>query len=83
MRNAHLYKILRRHGLVSLHLSNREIGHLRNLWGLNNERFLYMRCLAAYICDELPPEGIFVKELNTNFGGTLTIELGKVENEEG
>ena len=83
MKNAHLYKILRRHGLVSLSLSNREIGHLKNVMGLKNEKFLLMRCLGAYICDELPPEGIFVKELNTKFGGTLTIDLGKVENEEG
>jgi len=37
--------------------------------------------MCFYLTEDLPEEGIFIKELNFKLGGTMTIDLRGIKNE--
>lgn len=69
-------KLIRRHKLLfkTSNLTDREISMVKNALGYTTWRgFLITLLMYHYLHDELPEDGIYIKELNVRFGGTTTI----------
>jgi hypothetical protein len=77
----HACRILRRYGLMRANWSDQDISWVKNWLGFGYmtwKEFIITICLSKYLNDTLPDEGIYIEELNVRFGGTLTIEVGKI-----
>lgn len=69
-------RIIRKHKLLfkTPHLTDREISMVKNALGYTSWRgFLISLLMYHYLHDELPEDGIYIKELKMKFGGTTTI----------
>jgi len=76
-------KILRKYGFVPKHQTNKIISWKKNLMCPNStwKAFMNHIFMLFYLTEDLPEEGIFIKELNVKLGGTLTVDLRGIKNE--
>lgn len=80
MKRVHACRILRKYGLVRSNWSDQDISWVKNRIGFGYmtwKNFILALCLSKYINNTLPDDGIYIKELNVRFGGTLTIAVGE------
>jgi len=80
LRKREVYKIARKYGFINKNMSRRDFGWIKNffLWpGTTWRQYLDTIFLSRYLDNEnpLPEEGIYIKELNMQLGGTVTVEL--------
>jgi len=75
-------KILRKYGFVPKHSTIRDISWKKNIICPHStwKEFMNHIFMCFYLIEDLPDEGIFIKELNFQLGGTLTIDLRGIKN---
>lgn len=80
MKKKKIAKILRKYGFVPRHSTLREISWKKNILYPRStwKDFLYNVMMVEYLVGNLPEDGIFIKELGFQLGGTVTIKIGKV-----
>ncbi|MHA1285872.1 MAG: hypothetical protein ACTSPB_00585 [Candidatus Thorarchaeota archaeon] len=83
MRGRTAVRVLRRLGLVHPHKTLKDISWSKNITCPNKSwrEFCQYVMMINYITGNVPDEGVFVPELNTMWGGTLTINLEEVRGE--
>ena len=81
MRKEFVAKILRKYGFVPKHSTLKDISWKKNIMYPNAtwKQFLLNTFTVFYLTDELPEEGIFIKELNFQLGGTVTYDVRNKE----
>ena len=77
MRKRLAYKVLRKYGLIHQNWKDKDISRFKNILHPREtwKQFVLGIIFAKYIVGEVLDEGIYIKELNLMYGGTLKVDL--------
>lgn len=83
MRKRLAYKVLKKYDLMDKRLTLRQVSMVKNVFHRDETwvDFIKWQCLSRYFGygKPLPDEGVFIKEIGLQLGGTMTVTVGAKE----